>query len=301
MLELNAKENATVEVIEGNFPLGQQNVIKINVLDKIIAERINIINTGVCSTEYNYYSYGKFDSDKDINKLTLNLKQGSIVNIVDGAGQNFSKCLHCQSSKSNDLGLVELLPDKFSVQENVEYILSFYAKGTATITADNSYDEFINIEVNCKDWTFFEQKFTSLSDVFDLYISMNANEECYIDNVMLFESSNEIKMESNAITAEIDIINPCNNVSIDRIINWDKKDDVISVYMYMPPITVVDYKDSITCNLKIYQRLIPKIQTTVGDFFYSEDKEIIYNSDNFNLSGYIIPIDLDVSLNVDRI
>lgn len=74
MLEIRAKENATIAVEKGSFPLGGRNKIKIYIEDEIIKQYVKTLNTNVSITEANLYQYGTFSNESDIKNVSYRFK-----------------------------------------------------------------------------------------------------------------------------------------------------------------------------------------------------------------------------------
>lgn len=306
MLEINAKENTQIEVLKGDFPLGNRDKILVHFLDPLLIETIRNMLSGIgtCKPEDNYYTYGTFD--KGIEDLILDLNENAVVNTVSGICQNYSNCLHC--SATNGLGLVELKPDNNLMEIGKKYIFSCYIhvnSGECEITAkDNENNIIFDInKTNNFGWLFIKQEFIAKDTTFNLFLNIPSSGEFYIDNVMLFDSVNELIESRYDITTEIDILNPCNCLNknenrICKVIDWIVDKETISVLLEFPAITVVDYQDNILCSLVIYQHLKKRI-VTLGNTLYNADTICIYHSDNFVLNGYILPPDIDYNIDVD--
>lgn len=307
MLEINAKENAVVDVVNGKFPLGQKNTLLIHILDKVITERLKIVGTGTCAKGNDFYSYGTFEREDSLNHVILDLNPNSFVNIVSGAGQNYSRCLYCQSDA--DIGTVELSPNMFEIEPNKKYILSFYARtvsGDVSIIGRDGNDDLIfNVKTDVSnEWKFYKQEFTATDSVFNAFVSIITGGECYIDNFSLFEADKELKDVDCPLNVKLCIINPCQRDSvkeINRVINWYEDEDSVSVKLYFPPeITNVDYADNILCKLEIYQRVQPRY-IILENSIYEPEYNLIYNSEPFVFNGYILPPDIDYNIDVDLI
>lgn len=299
MIEINAKENSTVEVVTGDFPIGNRNTILVNIQDPLVNDKLKITGTGTCYEQNNEYTYGQFENENDIYKIEISLNENASIGIVSGIGINYSRCLQC-IAKDNGLGTVNMKPDKLNITIGNTYIFScyFYLKQGITniIAKDNQNNEIFNINNTTvtDDWVFISQTFTAKEEGFNLYIDIPTTGECYFDNIMLFNSINEImgNLSINDINVIINILNPCNyNVkNISKIINWEynKVTEQNSVILFMPEITVLDYKDNILCELIIYQKY-PKKVVELGNTIYNEKTSIIYKSEPFILNGYILP------------
>lgn len=305
MLEINAKENAAIDIVEGKFPLGQRNTLLVHILDKVISERINVTGTGTCSKANNYYSYGDFERLDSLDEIITDVNPNSFINIVSGAGCNYSRCLYCQSE--SDIGTVELVPDRFDIVEGKKYIFSFYAKtvsgDVAIVGKDSNGDIIFNIKTEANnEWTLYKQEFVMEDMIFNAFISIITGGECYIDNISLFEADKEIKDVDCPINVELKILNPCqiDSLAVNHVINWYKdENENIAVKLYFPPeITNVDYADNILCKLIIYQRVQPRY-IILGNSIYEPEYNVIYNSEPFIFNGYILPPDIDYNIDVD--
>lgn len=298
MLQINAKENAVIEVVDGYFPLGQRNTIKINILDEAIKAQITPFYTGDCEKEKDSYSYGSFSLPTDIDYVNIkNAPADSLVNIVDGYGRNFSRCLHYLTVEDSN-GYIELPPDKTNVVKDSKYVFSGYIKVTKGTTIVSS--DYFNLQYTAdtdkteNDWVFIREEFTATTNYdFSLKITNDTNTECYIDTVKLFLASDEIVSTDNT-KAAIKILSPYvpDHSIINKEITWSFTDDSVSVYLYVDDITVVNFQDDILCKLCIYQT-VPHIIEYLGDYTYNKEYEIVYDSEEFILNGYIIPVSDD--------
>nr|CAI9751473.1 hypothetical protein DGKKSRWO_DGKKSRWO_CDS_0182 [uncultured phage]CAI9752360.1 hypothetical protein CVNMHQAP_CVNMHQAP_CDS_0183 [uncultured phage] len=292
MLEINAKENSIVEVVEGSFPLGQRNTIKVNILDEEIKDRVQLQQTGICnSSDNDFFSYGEFNNDNDIDHLVIT-GDNNIVELIDGEGINYSRCLHCNFTED---GKIEFPTDKQNMVYGNHYVFSCYIKVTSGSIKleDTFFSETSNIT---DDWVFIRKDIDVTEDKYSP-ITLTPTSfpcECYIDNLSLFDASNEILTTDpeNRLDVKIEILEPyvpTKNV-IDKLITWSKTDDNVSVYLYVDPINVVDFGDNILCKLLINQNIQP-ITEYLGDYTYHNIPEIIYESNKFVLDGYIMPLD----------
>lgn len=287
MLEIKAKENATIDVIKGTFALGDRNTIKIDIDDDVIKQYLKAVGTDTCIPENNLYSYGNFDYPEDVMpKLKLALNPKSTVEVVDGYGINCSRCLHCVSGSDQGLGLCELPSDSYII-EGEKYKLS------CKFNAIENTDAYINgwsITADENKWLDLVLDITaSTTGYFYLPIQIVGEGEIYIDNLMLFKAEDEVK-ENQFDNVEfcINICNPKQDIIINEVINYT--DD--SITMYVPPITVVDFQDNLLCKLSInlYQEQRDKY---LGDTKYNKIKECVYNSEPFILTSYILPPESD--------
>ena len=306
MIELIAKENATIAYKNNTFPLGQRGQIKITIEDPNIIDYINGIHTYTCISENNLYSYGDFNCDSDIKNLVLDLKKDSSVSITSGYGINYSRCLKCESGGTS-LGLCLLKPNMNKLTIGKKYILSFYIN-CPTDTFDS-----LNIEANSynitdfdtnkdSEWQFIKYEFEADSEDFVLSIDiLKANSIIYIDNVELFLSDDEIINNSfDELGFEIQILNPLQNTEITEVINYSKPEDEEKyIILYLPEITTVDIQDNLLCKFNINLLSEPK-NKYLGNTTYFKVKDCIYSSDPFILNGYII-LDTDIKLEVEEI
>lgn len=306
MLSIKAKENAQVEVIDGAFPLGQRNTIKILIEDPNIKSYIQSIGTSTCIPENNLYTYGNFDNDFDVNKLNLSLTWGSIVEVMSGYGQNYSRCLHCITDNSEGLGVCELPADKIpGLTVGEEYILSVYVLCKKGTTLYFNVNGELNPVADSDTWELKTYKFVANSDKFDLGVIMPSLGECYIDSIQLFLASEEIVDNYyDNLKFEIQIKNPIQQFcyDIDQIVTYSKPDSEDTfVVLALPPINNVDFQDNILCELQVY--LLQEIRNKyLGDTEYSKEKDIIYSSDYFVLNGYVLPPEDDIyELVIDKI
>lgn len=230
MMEITAKENATIQIIDGSFPLGQRNTIKINVEDNLLKEYINIIGTKMCLEPYNLYSYGDFNS---ITGITLNLNEESSVEAIPYYLNNYSNCLYCKTTNEIDgLGLCEFKPDKGNLIVGKEYILSLFVNTTSNNISFDLYEgdsvtDTLNVPNTEGKWKQISTTFIASNENFYLKLIMPApelvNNECYIDTLQLFEFTNEIDSnEYSNIGIEIAILNPIQELkSIDEVISYN--------------------------------------------------------------------------------
>lgn len=289
MLEIKAKENATIDVIKGTFALGDRNTIKIDIDDDVIKQYLKAVGTDTCIPENNLYTYGNFDYPEDVmSKLKLALNSKSKVEVVDGYGINCSRCLHCVSGSYQGLGLCELPSDSY-ITKDEKYKLSckfLISEGT---------DAYINgqqlVTTKYNEWQDFVFEFNATvgETYYYLPIQIVGEGEIYIDNLMLFKSEDEVK-ENQFDNVEfcVSICNPKQDIIINEVVNYTDN----SIIMYVPPITVVDFQDNLLCKLSInlYQEQKDKY---LGDIKYNKIKECVYNSEPFILTGYILPPESD--------
>lgn len=295
MLTINAKSNATIDVVEGNFPIGQRNSIKINIEDNVIKQYIKGIHTYTCIKQNNLYCYGNFDSTKDIYNIKLNLNADCSATIVPGSGNDYSNCLYCVSNNEEQgLGSCVLTADKQKLIKGKEYIFSCYVKcGNTTTDLYLGLNSLSTLKINNIDWQKIDYSFKALTeDYFNLNIIIPGKGECYIDNIQLFLKEDEIINNSfDDLYFNLNIINPMQNTKIDTIVNYSSPDDEdVFVILDFPCITNVDFQDNLLCNLNIGLLVEPK-NKYLGDSVYNKTKYSIYNSDCFVLCGYIIPSD----------
>lgn len=304
MLEITAKSDATVSVIEGSFPVGERNQIKINIEDDVLKQYIKTIGTNTCIPEYNLYSYGNFSSLGDIEKIQLNLNPGSAVSIISGYGKDHSRCLYCNSTTDAGLGLCELVPDtqKLTIGEKYKFVAYVKAESGSVVQL-NLKDIQNNTVVADSDWKLIVNEFTATTEDFSATVNIQGVGTCYIDSISLFLAENEIiNNYYDNIEICVDIVNPCNNdVLINDVITYSKPDSSETyVILYVPPITVLDFEDNILCQLRI-NLLQEQRDKYLGDSKYNKIKECVYNSNNFILNGYIIPYDKEYQKIQDEI
>lgn len=298
MLKIKAKENATIEVVDGSFPLGSRDIIQIDIEDEILKQFIKTIGTETCLPEYNLYDYGSFNRKDSVKNIQMSLNTDSSVNIIDGYGINYSRCLHLVAGESG-LGVCKLVPTTKPIKGK-EYKLSCCV---------NTKSENISLNINNKekikvpkteDWQTISEKFIFDSDEFTLYVEMPDKSELYLDSLMLFEADKEIlDNKYDDIEFDIEILNPIQRTKIDEVVYYTEDG---SVTLNVPPITVVDYQDNLLCQLNVNIFREPK-EKYLGNSYYHKFKECVYTSDPFILSGYVIPSDedRDVVLTVGRV
>lgn len=290
MLEIVAKENATIDVIEGSFPLGARNTVKIDIEDDVIKQYIKAIGTNTCLIENNLYQYGNFDYPEDIEgNVELSLNKDSSVKVVDGYGVNYSRCLQCISS-DDGLGICRFIPTS-NTKIGKKYKLSCQINALEETNASVSINGTETIEVKADaNWNTVVTEFDAVSEDFYFGISISGKGTLYLDNLMLFEVENEIidNIYDN-IEFEISVVNPIQDTIINEVINYSKADEEnVTILMYLPPITVVDFQDNLLCKLKInlYQEQKEKY---LGNSEYNKFKNCVYISEPFILTGYIMP------------
>lgn len=330
MIELIANENSTIDVINGEFPIGQRNTIKIRLEDKLLNKKdINFTGTGTCDVKFNLLSYGNFDTTSAISNLILNLSEDTTVtventDICKNDIINKSNCLHCYTSNSikDGYGKIELPLNNASNNfvNNSEYILSFYAigKNSKVTVKDSANITYTSIQVDDSMWTWQQYKvkfmISSNSRIPSIFIeSMNkdSESEIFIDSIYMFESQYEnLEPKDNKLESKIIITNPlpirtlCRVLSYTKFVYNDEGDYYIDVLMAMPDnIVNLDIYNNIRCQFGIMEKLPEKI-TTLGNSFYTDDRSYIYLSEAFTLNGYLVsPLDFDaqIDLVVDKI
>lgn len=292
MLAIRANENATIDVLEGSFPLGDRNTLRVYINDDVIKQYINEVGTNTCIPAKNLYSYGDFSCENDIEHLSYSTKIGNEIMIVKGFGTNINPCLCC---KGEDLD-INMKPDVNQVDtyNNIQY------KFSCTICATEGTDAHLvlkgaNILTVPADgeWHELVCEFTPTED-FNLNINTLGKGQLYIDNVMLFKLADEIYENiANDLEFEVEVKNPCQDTIISEIINFsDAKEKEPYVTLYVPPITVVDYANNIMCKLRINVLSDPTTKY-LGDTHYNKVKQCVYYSDPFILTGYVVPIESD--------
>lgn len=298
MIVLKAKDNATIEYVDNRFPLGQRTSALIQIEDKLINEQLKLIYTGNCEDKYNYLSYGNFENCCEVKKnITAELNPDCIVDVVSGEGYQFSNALMLYAPKNKDLGKLSLKIDAGTFTADTKYIFSCKLKllsGNLSFTIGN---QTIDVVTDSRDWITVRQEFTVIdTNISSIDVNFNGG-KCYIDNIKLFDSKYEIKNSDDELNVEIKILNPCNyDTKIDKVINWNTsicccKEDTeeqLSVLLYVPPITVVDFADNLLCKFVISRKL-PKRIAYLDNIIYNEVNSIIYESQDFVLQGYIIP------------
>lgn len=292
MLAIRANDNATVDVLEGSFPLGDRNTMRIIIADNIIKNYINEIGTNTCIPAKNLYSYGDFSCEDDIGHISYSVKIGDEVMIAKGFGTNINPCLYC---KGEDLD-INMKPDinQVDTYNNIKY------KFSCTVCATENTDAHLVLKgVGILDvpadgeWHELVKEFTPTED-FNLNINTLGVGTIYIDNVMLFKSADEIYENiADDLEFEVEIKNPIQDTVISDVINFSKADETEPyVTLYVPPITVVDYASNIMCKLRISVLSDPTTKY-LGDTHYNKVKQCIYYSDPFILTGYVVPIESD--------
>lgn len=311
-LTIKAKENAQVEVIDGNFPLGQRNVIDIQLEDTVLNEYFQLVGTGTCEPKDNLVSYGEF-SGKDESDLETIKAPKMKLSIAHGYAGNESNCLHAVADPDKDRFdeqkgkyLCTFVPDT-DLELGTEYVLSMYvlAVGESKLYLKYMDDIFPLLGKEDKWQTINHHFVTPTQEELEsgiMPISATADDgqdwwtnfrfeleligrgEFYADSIQLFKASDEImKNMMEGVDAQIKIVNP---PQMDNIIDEVIKLTPEHISMSMFPITVVDYQDNLACVLEVFFNQAPKL-TRQGDTMYREDKVMIYKSDIFVLNGYV--------------
>lgn len=300
MLTIKAKENATVEVVEGSFPLGERNTLKVIIEDDVLKQYVKSIGTNTTLNENNLYPYGDFNYPEDMKNVQLNLNPQSTVNIENGYGQNYSRCLHCKTENVTQ-GLGHCILNPVSVlDDGYKYKLVFYilCKDDTEVIVSAQNIETFKVKTN-NEWKQIITEFDCTERKFALDFSTETSGEFYIDSVLLFKAEDEIfrdyyenivfeiKKYPQQLTGY--------EYETERIISYSGPDDEdISVLMYFPPITQLDYADNLCCKLDVYLTSKVEEDKILGDTYYNtEDREYIYKSDMFILTGYILPPESD--------
>lgn len=297
MIEIIAKDNATVQTVENRFPFGQQNKIKIHIQDDVIKSRLELKHTGQCLNECdNFFYYGYFNNEDDMKYVEYS---DAYIHCASGIGDNTSRCLYV-NILDTDRSYVKFKSDK-NLKPDTKYTFSFLCteKQLNDILITGASIDSNNIRVSdfSDGWyLYMVDSFTVDKDTQFSITIKDKGSEFYIDNVSLFESKNEV-LDSANIGVEVKIINPEQSTTkMHKIINWYKTDDDIYVLLYVPPITVADYTDSIACKLNIFEKLSWRHKSSFGNITYTKDKDLIYQSNIFNLQGYILGVDLNLSV-----
>lgn len=296
MMEIIAKDNATIQSINNRFPLGQRDTIKIHIEDEVIKSRLNLQGTGQCFKKFNLFSYGYFDNRNDLNNVEYFKANYHNASGING---NTSRCLYvCMDNKVDSY--VKFKSSK-TLKPGVEYTFSFLCTEDLTGYILTNIHTIENIEVTkskLDGWYLHKSdKFTVDETVAFDFILNGFTSEFYIDNISVFEADKEI-LDSADIEAEIEITNPKQDLIIDNLVKWYKDDNDTYVILCVPSITVVDYRDSITCKLNIFEPLAGRYKK-FGNVTYTKCRDTIYQSELFNLEGYILRT--DVNLDVEEI
>lgn len=309
MLELIAKDNTEVSVSDGLFPIGQKDTVKIYIEDKIIKDKVTSLDTGVCNPQYNYYSYGYFLNVTDIDNISQNLNNNCKIDITNTVIHNEnSNSLHLISNNNNGLGIVRLKTDKNIVNSTSnQFIFScglFVKSGIVNLVLTDNNDTVIlnkNYDVT-EDWIDLRETFVATADLqfITLQINIQNTGEAYIDAISVYNSENETKNINYDLCVNLVIDNPhcMNSKNINHVINWNKDsiNDKLWVLLDFPEITYVDACNNILCRLVITQKLKEKV-STLGNILYNKTDNVIYNSQQFLLTGYDIPLQLSFTFN----
>lgn len=309
MLELIAKDNTEVSVSDGLFPIGQKDTVKIYIEDKIIKDKVTSLDTGVCNPQYNYYSYGYFLNVTDIDNISQNLNNNCKIDITNTVIHNEnSNSLHLISNNNNGLGIVRLKTDKNIVNSTSnQFIFScglFVKSGIVNLVlTDNNNTVILNKNYDVTDdWVDLRETFVATADLqfITLQINIQNTGEAYIDAISVYNSENETKNINYDLCVNLVIDNPhcMNSKNINHVINWNKDsiNDKLWVLLDFPEITYVDACNNILCRLVITQKLKEKV-STLGNILYNKTDNVIYNSQQFLLTGYDIPLQLSFTFN----
>lgn len=296
MIELIAKENATIKTTDNRFPLGQQTTATVHIQDKYIIDALQVSHTGSCDTQYNYFSYGLFQDIKYANKyITKELNHDCIADIVEGEGYKTTNALMCFAPEGKELGKVTLQPDIISSFEpSKKYILSCKVRLMSGELSLDISNQNIPVNLSRDEWFNIRSEFTADTTDCDLNIDLVGG-KCYISDIKLFESQYELNDTDALFKTEIKILNPCNyDVNINKVANWQISEENVDVVLGVPPITVVDFQDNLLCKF-IISRTLPKRSSYLDNIVYNRTNSVIYESEPFTLRGYIIPPGLDVT------
>lgn len=299
MIVLKAKDNATIEYVDNRFPLGQRTSALVKIEDKLINEQLKLIYTGNCEDKYNYFSYGNFENCCEVKKnMIAELNPDCVAEIANGEGYKFSNALRLYAPKDKDLGKLSLKIDAGTIIANTKYVFSCKLKllsGNLKFILGN---QTVDVVTDSQNWVTIRQEFTASDDITIDSLGINfSSGKCYIDNIKLFNSKYEIKNSDDEFTVEIKILNPCNyDTKINKIINWNTSlccckeytEEQLNVLLCVPPITVVDFADNLLCRL-IISRKLPKRIAYLDNIVYNEVNNIIYESQDFILQGYVTP------------
>lgn len=309
MLELIAKDNTEVSVSDGLFPIGQKDTVKIYIEDKIIKDKVTSLDTGVCNPQYNYYSYGYFLNVTDIDNISQNLNNNCKIDITNTVIHNEnSNSLHLISNNNNGLGIIRLKTDKNIINSTSnQFIFScglFAKSGIVNLVLTDNNNTVIldkNYDVT-EDWVDLRETFVATADLqfITLQINIQNTGEAYIDAISVYNSENETKNINYDLCVNLVIDNPhcMNSKNINHVINWNKDsiNDKLWVLLDFPEITYVDACNNILCRLVITQKLKEKV-STLGNILYNKTDNVIYNSQQFLLTGYDTPLQLSFTFN----
>lgn len=293
MLVINAKSNSKVDVLSGDFPVGDRNTLKVIFEDPIIQHFIDTSHTNTCADENNLYSYGKFDDTSYIKFIT----KGEDVDatIVGGYGTDLSKCL--KIGVDGTLGECKLSADKGMIEKGKSYIFSCMALADPNVSFAKLNCAAINQSIQLLSigtWQNYFIKFTAEEDLtFDCIVEASGKGNVLLDNIQLFLASDEIIQNTfDMLEVELELINPCQVMPpINEVINFSSPDSEEKyALLYFPPITVLDIQDNILCRL-VVRLIYQEKDQYLGNTAYYRPKQTIYESDPFILTGYIVPPD----------
>ena len=309
MLRIKAKEDATVEVIDGSFPLGSRDTLKVIIEDDIIKNYIKTIGTDTCLKQNNIIAYGDFNETRDIQNVDISeISKNTSVGLISGYGTNYSRCLKCATTNKTGSGkIIFNTTNKLSIGK---YKFVFYINTNTDVSFyfDGTIEDSINVEPTNNDWKKIvtELEVTNINE-FKIFMEC-ATGICYIDTMSLFRLKDEIQKNAiDSVGFRLNFLNPEHEIinygeDEDGIINYGEDEDGMYVLMYFPPITCVDYQDNLLCNFDVYLTQEPRVKQ-LGDTYYpSEIEDLIYQSQDFILHGYIVSDSIeDVELNVGKI
>lgn len=296
MLIIKAKENSEVEVVEGNFPIGFRDVIKVVFEDNTLKGLIKTTGTKDCKPEYNLFSFGEFNNSYDIDKVVTELRWKCTVTIANGKGTNYSRCLYCHST-GKGFRKCEIKADKGKLSANSKYMFSCDVLAEQRTNAQLELTNIHTFDILADGgWHHIFYEFESPEDMdFIINVIIPQAGDLYIDNLKIFDAQNEIMSNYyESMDVCINILNPRQYIGrINRIVNFSKpEDDEAYVLLYYPPITAVDAMSNILANLEVSIIREPE-DIYLGNTSYFKIKDTLYKSDLFCLNGYIVPPDYD--------
>lgn len=297
MLTIKAKENSKIEVVNGDFPIGMRDTIKIIFEDNILKGLIKTTGTKECKPEHNMFSYGEFNNSYDIDKVSFDLRWKSTVSIVNGKGCNYSRCLFCHST-GKGFRKCEIKADRGKLEAKNKYMFSCDILAEQKTNAQLELTGIHTFDILADgNWHHIFYEFEPQEDMeFMINVLIPQAGDLYIDNVKIFNSKYEIMSNYyESMEVSLNVLNPCQYPvnRINRIINFSKPEEEDAyVLLYYPPITNVDALSNILVKLEVAIIREPE-DVYLGNTTYFKIRDVIYTSECFCLSGYIVPPDYD--------
>lgn len=284
MINLVAKENATIEVVDGTFPLGRKQQAKIVIEDDVLKSYLQKEPTGTCLPDKNMFFN---DALMTYVKSYSGIAKPEYVPYFD---ENHSGCMYIKTIMG-DSHYCKIEPQNKHLETGKEYIFSFYYYSvdcTVTYIKIPDFPDLVFPITPHEDnkWTHQIFKFTydkSMETLFNGFVfEIKGDGSFYIDSFQLFNVKDEVYINKlEGLKFELcDIMN-----------RYYKAEDVAAfgedyLIMNLPPITYVDYRDCVTLEFVVVYTVSEK-DFYLGNSIYYPEKTIVYKSDPFILSGFV--------------